>query len=119
MISNASYGEIRAYLPISPHISPLSASYEANLSPAYGATPSTVAEMPEYSAPTPRSAEMERLRAEDADLGAGSRCCAASSEHRVKTRGCECREYGGTRPNTAEYVSSRVLVGVHESVFCF
>ena len=33
--------------------------------------------------------------------------------------GQEYSEYSGIRPNTAEYVSSRVLVGIHQYVFRF
>ena len=47
---------------------------------------------------------LERLRVEYANFRARIRYCAAYSEHRV---------------NTAEYVSSRALVGVQEHVFRF
>ncbi len=64
-----------------------------------------------------RRSQHQLLRAVYAAIGARIRHRAASSEHRVSTRGCEGSEYGGTRRNAAEYVSSRALVGVHESVF--
>ena len=64
-------------------------------------------------------AEVRLLRAEYANLRAGRRSCAAFPEHRVKTTD---RETVTTAGNTAEFNGmrvSRVLVGMHESVFCF
>ena len=50
-------------------------------------------------------------------IGAGRRQCSA--EHRVEYEGGEESEHSGIRRSTAEFVSSRALVGGHESVLCF
>ena len=77
--------------------------------------PNTI-EYPQWNTVS-RSAHVP-IRAEYASLGAGGRYCAAPSEHRVNTTGTiQEIQRSSIRVNTAEYVSSRALVGLQECAY--
>ena len=59
------------------------------------------------------------VRGEYANLGAGVRVFCSVFRAPREYEGGEYGEYSRTRPNTAEYVSSRALVGIQEYVLRF